>query len=141
MPVLHLGVIDLPYTHGRKSVTTGDVAGWLENRYHVMEVFYQQNDAFVARSLEQSVSGALENLLMGAPPSVNAFAGGTDKIEDRFKTFLSTRKMEKLGYPGVPTQAALDGINHRFKNPRTGKHRPSFIDTGQYQASFKAWVA
>jgi len=47
--------------------------------------------------------------------------------------------METLGYPGVPTRAALMGVNSRLKK-RRGKRRPSFRDTGLYQASFMAWV-
>ena len=138
MPVLHLGVIDVPYAR-RGGKTTGDVAEILEAKYHVMEVFYRQNDAHVARSLEKSVAGALESLLLGAPPSIDAFGAGTSRIEDRFKQFLSRREIEKLGYPGVPTGAALRGVSHRFKKKRGGR-RPSFIDTGLYQSSFKAWV-
>lgn len=139
MPVLHLGVIDVPYAR-RSGKTTGDVAEILEAKYHIMEVFYQQNEALVARSLEKSVAGALESLLLGAPSSIDAFGAGTSGIEDRFKQFLSRREVEKLGYPGVPTQAALRGVSHRFKGKRSGKRRPSFIDTGLYQSSFKVWV-
>lgn len=142
MPVLHLGVIDVPYTGRTRSVTTGDVAGWLEDRYHVMEVFYHQHDAFVARSLEKSLAGTMESLLMGAPATIDPFGAGTSAIEDRFKRFLSQREMERLGVPGVPTGAALRGVSHRTKSgyTRGRKRRPSFIDTGQYQADFKAWV-
>ena len=74
------------------------------------------------------------------------------QISTYFKQFLAMRQIEGFGIPGVPTQAALNGVNHRFKNPRgkwTGKgkdrkfqrnpRRPSFIDTGMYQASSKAW--
>src|ERR1019366_9125915 len=118
MPVLHLGVIDLPYTVSKRSVTTGDVAEWLEKKYHVMEVFYRQHEGDVARDVEKSVAGALESLLLGAPPSIDPFGAGTSKIEDGFKQFLSSREMEGLGYPGVPTGAALAGVSHRFKTKR-----------------------
>jgi hypothetical protein len=147
MPTLHLGVVDQPYVQrgsGRgkrkaSTVSTGDVAEWLENRYHILENFVQMHEADIAADLEASMSGALENLLLGGP--IGDFLGSaTSKIEDRMKQFLSLSEMETIGYPGVPTQAALKGINHRKKRPRTGTRRPSFIDTGLYQASLKAWA-
>ena len=55
------------------------------------------------------------------------------------KQFISSGEMEKLGYPGVPTKAALMGVNHRLKKKR-GPRRVSFIDTGQYQANLTNWV-
>jgi hypothetical protein len=64
------------------------------------------------------------------------------EIEERFKDFLSLQEMDKLGVPGVPTEAAKKGKSSRFKRRRSkgGAPRPSFIDTGLYQSSFKAWV-
>jgi hypothetical protein len=149
--ILHLGVIDLPYqpppSRGRPrkvatgTQTTGDVAGWLETRYHIFETFYELHKDDIAGDLENSAAGALENLLLGSPASApdQVFATATSQIEDRFKRFLSDREMEALGYPGVPTQAALTGINHRLKSGR-GPRRPSFISSGLFQASAKAWV-
>jgi hypothetical protein len=149
--ILHLGVIELPYvdapTPGRKrsrkrrasTVTTGDVAGWLENRYGVMQAFATVHEKDVAADLEKSVVGALESFMLGAPAQLDPFGSATSSIEDRFKQFLSTREVETVGIPGVPTQAALMGINRRLKSGR-GPRRPSFIDTSLYQSSFKAWV-
>ena len=78
--------------------------------------------------------------MMGAPVDAGSpFAAGESQIENRFKQFLSLREVEKLGIPGVPTKAALAGVSHRFKGKKGGR-RPSFIDTGLYQASFKAWI-
>lgn len=150
MTTLHLGVVDVPYSQAPSprqrqpkagTVTTGDVATWLENKYHVMEVFWEEKaDAVIVPMLEKSITGAIENLFLGAPPSNDPFGGATSKIEDAFKLFLTTKEIERLGIPGVPTEAAKRGFSHRFKNP--GKRRaarPSFIDTGLYVASFKAW--
>lgn len=160
---LHLGVIDLPYTSytgGKKaadpkrrgkgappvrgtrsrSVTTTQVAGWLEDRYHIMEVFYEA-DGGVQALLTESVNSAIENILMGAPGAADPFLEGTSEIQARFKAFLSNRVMEGMGIPGVPTQAAIDGIRSRRKKASAkGARRPSFIDTGLYQSSFVAWV-
>jgi hypothetical protein len=152
MPILHLGVIDNPYNEvpppgkrRRKKVvggtqTTGDVAGWLENRYHVMEIFYEQHaEDVVAPALENSLAGALESVLMGAPASLDPFGGAMSVIEDRFRAFLTAKEMDALGYPGIPTKASLLGISRRFKNRRS-PGRPSFIDTSLYSSSMKAWV-
>lgn len=139
MTTLNLGVIDVPYSDG-KGVTTGDVAGWLENRYHPMEIFYEINQEKIATALADSVAGALESLLMGGPTdSAQAFAGGASAIEAAFREFLSLDVMASLGYPGVPTAAALAGVNHRLK-AKKGAPRPSLIDTGLYEASFRSWV-
>lgn len=158
MPVLHLGVVDQPYVQrasrrGKRkasTVTTGDVAGWLEDKYHILENFVQMHEADIALDLEAALQGAVENSMMSArgfrsfydliEGDYTALGGAMSRIEDRMKQFLSLGEMETIGYPGVPTQAALKGINHRKKNPRTGKRRPSFVDTGLMQASYKAWV-
>jgi hypothetical protein len=135
---LHLGVVDLPYDNAA-GASTGDVAGWLEDDYHVMEVFYQLHGRQIAGSLENSLAGALENLLMGAPANDAEFGGATSAIEDMFRKFLESKEMDGLGIPGVPTQASLRGISKRFKSKR-GSPRPSFIDSAMYENSFTAWV-
>ena len=144
MPVLHLGVIDQPYNEppgkGQKRIgaeTTGDVAEILEKKYHVMEVFYGKYKADIAKDLETSLVGALENLLMGAPATADPFASASSKIENKFRKFLTNKEMD--GRAGIPTEASLLGISHRFKRMR-GPPRPSFIDTGLYENSFKAWI-
>jgi hypothetical protein len=169
MTTLHLGVVDIPYVDGpaaikklvsrigrrrdrtldenteglgsKRGVTTGDVAGWLEDRYHIMELFFEAHHDDITRLLTESIAGQLENLLAGAPfNDLNPLAGGTEEIENLFRKFLSDREVEGLGIPGVPTQAALDGVSARFKSGYNPKgRRPSFIDTGLYEASFRAW--
>jgi hypothetical protein len=152
MPVLHLGVADVPYSEPPSPVkrghkpkvtaateTTGDVAERLEDKYHIMRVFYEQHKSDVALALEDSLAGALENLLIGAPSSVSPLGEGASKIQAAFKKFLSEKEMDRLGYPGIPTKASLMGISHRFKG-KHGPPRPSFIDTGLYETSFKAWI-
>jgi hypothetical protein len=137
MPVIHLGVTDVTYATGAK--TTGDVAEILEDKYHIMQVFYEQHKEDVAEDLEQSLSGAMESMMAGAPPSNRPFGSAEAAIEERFKRFLSEAEMDALGYPGVPTAAALAGVSHRFKTKK-GSPRPSFIDTGLFQSSFVVWI-
>lgn len=165
---LHLGVVDIPYAvqvpEGARRVvhrvtkggavsthtaaptggeTTGDVAQILEERYHVMELFYEEVGADkIAEALAHSARGALESLMMGAPPeNISLTAEAEGEIEGAFKLFLDQRELDHVG-PGVPTAAALKGVNHRLKHPyaKDNPERPSFIDTGTYQTSFKAWV-
>jgi hypothetical protein len=168
MTTLHLGVIDIPYatnvpeaarrvvhrTHKNGTVetftappsggeTTGDVATILEEKYHVMEVFAEEVGMdLIAQALEHSAAGAIENLLLGAPPeglSLTAEAEG--EIEGAFRHFLDQREMDGV-MPGVATEAAKKGVNHRLKHPyaKANKERSSFVDTGTYQTSFKAWA-
>jgi hypothetical protein len=119
--------------------TTGDVAEWLEEEYHVMEVFYELHKEQIASSLERSVTVAFEGLLSGR--AVAPFASAESKIASMFRKMLDSGELEGLGYPGVPTQAALRGVNHRLKHPYAKRGpRPSFIDTGLYQLSMRAWV-
>ena len=168
MTTLHLGVVDIPYVDGPApikklvsrtrsrrhdaalhgsgagsgGVTTGDVAGWLENRYHIMELFFETHHQEITALLAEAMAGQLENLLAGGSSvEINPLAGGTEEIENLFRKFLSDREVETLGIPGVPTQAALKGVSARFKSGYNPKgRRPSFIDTGLYEASFRAWA-
>lgn len=172
---LHLGVLDAPYdapkkpkkiakpsTRVRKGAkikkgdliggetqTTGDVAQILEDKYHVMESFYEVHQREIAQQLEKSLTNILEGVLQGvAPLTSNVFGEGEDQIKKAFSKFLSEGEMETLGYPGVPTAASgktskrQGGINHRLRKPysKNNPERPSFIDTGEYEAHFKAWV-
>jgi hypothetical protein len=164
---LHFGVIDVPYQSpseapakrkarlGKALVkpkrpkkadggkTTGDVATILEDKYGVFEAFFDNNEVAIVDHLEGGITGALESMLMGAPPSLDAFGEGAAKVEEMFKSALSNREIESYGLEGVPTAAARKGVSHRFKHPHAKKNprRPSFIDTGLYQASSKVWVA
>ena len=166
MPTIHLGVVDIIYSEppsaGPKRVrkaskyprphksqaakygnlTTGDVAEILEAKYHVMELYWFLHEAQIAADFEESLSGALETFLMGGPIAATGFESALSKMEDSFKQMLSQRELDMLGYPGIPTLAAQMGVSHRFKRPYAKRPpRPSFIDTGLYQASFKAWAS
>ena len=139
MTTLFLGVIDVPYLDA-EGKTTGDVAEILEKKYHVMEIFAETHGQQIADHLAEGMGGALESLMMGGPTDLTkAMGGATSKIADDMKQFIASGEMETLGYPGVPTKAALAGVNHRLKKKR-GPRRVSFVDTGQYQASMTDWV-
>jgi hypothetical protein len=139
MTTLHLGVLDVPYATGGKS--TGDVADILEAKYHVMEIFFEEHQAQIAGAFEETIGDQLENLLSGAPPNSNSLAAATGQVETMFHKFISMQEMDGI-QPGVPTKAALKGVNHRLARPtaKGNPQRPSFRDTGLYDASFKAWI-
>jgi hypothetical protein len=145
---LHFGVLDIPYTEapekGSKKAasgtqTTGDVATWLEDKYHVLEIFYNQHQEEIVGALENGLAGSLENMMLGAPVNANIFGTAESEITTLFRKFIESKEMDHLGYPGVPTKASLKGVNHRLKLKK-GPVRPSFRDTGLYEASMRAWV-
>lgn len=135
---LHLGVVEMPYADVTDSkATTGDVAEILEAKYHIMQIFVERYEQEIADALANSVAGAIENMLLGAPPTNNPFGSAENDIRALFVMFLD--KEELAGIKGVPTKAALDGVNSRLKR-RRGARRPSFIDTGLYRTAFMAWM-
>ncbi|HEY0181254.1 MAG TPA: hypothetical protein VGC09_00465 [Rhodopila sp.] len=138
MTVLHLGEIAQPYAM-QGGIGTVDVARILEAKYHIMQSFYRMHEVNVAKYVENSLAGTLENLMMGAPVRGSPYAGAESAIETRFREFLMLNEIEGAGIPGVPTMAAMKGISHRFKGKRSGSPRPSFIDTGLFETSFRAW--
>lgn len=152
---LHLGVVDVPYVKApsprqRKAtastVTTGQVAEWLENKYHIMEIFGTVHGQDIADDIGNSLAGAMESIEMGAPTTINPFGAAEAKITQRMQDFLSNNEMAKLGYPGVPTQASIDRamgrkVSARRKRVRSSNAQPvSFIDSGLYQSSERAWI-
>lgn len=159
--ILHLGVLEMPYVNapaakarknpGKRSKapprtarggtkTTGQVAGYLENNYGLMQAYFSMYSRNISGQIEESMRDALESMMMGAPATLNPMGAATSEIETDFKRALSLREFDGR-LQGVPTKAALAGVSHRFKHPRAKRpSRPSFIDTGLYQASFKSWV-
>lgn len=121
--------------------TTGDVAGWLENRYHIMELFYVENEEAIAKLFAEQVQKSIEDYILGNHTKKDAnavYAEALSEIEKLFKKFLEEQKLDGVE-PGVPTKASLMGVNARLKIKR-GSPRPSFISSGLFEASFKAWA-
>jgi len=155
MTTIVFGVIDLPYAdaasykevRARKpkevrnsSVTTGDVAEILEEHYHVMGNFVELHADQISGDLQDSFAKALNAILDGAPPTFDPAGAAISTIQHRFHEFLQNREMDGR-VAGVPTEAAKSGRSKRFKRAsKRRKDRPSFVDTGLYDASFIAWV-
>lgn len=136
MITFHLGVIDIPYED--ENTTTGDVAEYLEEKYQIMQTFFDRYGNDIADLMSNDLAASLENMMAGAPPSNDPLAESMSRIHDLFVAFLDNQEMD--GMPGVPTRRALLGISKRFKEKR-GEPRASFIDTGTYQAAMRAWVS
>jgi len=155
MADLVLGVVDVPYENaganadGKRKrgagasrgepTTTAKVAQILEDKYGVMQVFYDRHENDIAGALRDSVAGAIEDLLTGAPPR-DPYAEADQSVMALFRKFLLSGEIEELGVPGVPTQAAINRRSLRFKGKVSTDTRPSFIDTATYELSFRSWV-
>ncbi len=157
---LVLGVENVAYADpDEKGVTTTQaVARILEKRYHVMRVFYELHESEIQKAIAEDLAN---HVLEGAP---NRFPLGTSmgKIETAFRQYLDADEWQKTS--GQVIAAAQNGVSHRFKNAMNtrrqlvggGPHgkggkmrmrkgpqrgaRPAFIDTGLYQASFRAYI-
>lgn len=136
MITLHLGVIDIPYED--ENTTTGSVAEILEVKYKIMQTFFDRYGEDIARLMSDDLAAGLENMLTGLPLPEDPFAESMSHVHHLFSAFLDNSEMN--GMPGVPTARALKGISKRFKKKK-GNPRPSFIDTGMFQASMRAWVS
>ncbi|EPY4902290.1 TPA: hypothetical protein U6I50_004933 [Klebsiella pneumoniae] len=137
MITFHLGVIDIPYED--EDTTTGDVAEYLEEKYQIMQTFFDRYGSEIAGLMADDMAGQLENLIAGFPPRDDPFRASMERVHHLFVAFLDNSEMN--GLPGVPTKRALEGISKRFKSGKGPKPRPSFIDTGTYQAAMRAWVS
>jgi len=162
--VLHLGVLDVPYSNleqtekvpqakkgkANKPVkkktnaatkTTGEVAEILEEKYGVLDTFAFARLPDIAKELENSIAGELETMMMGGSPSGKPFKGAESAITTMMKKFISGQAIEHMGVEGVPTQVALHGVNHRLKHPyaKANERRPSFMDTTLYWQNLIAW--
>jgi hypothetical protein len=121
--------------------TTREVAEELETKYGIVEKFWELEEDNIVEMLEDAFSEDIEDImLMHTPSKAELPSKETNKIEARFRTRLGREELHSRG--NVPTLAALRGISHLRQHPyaKGNPRRPSFIDTGLYQRSFRAWV-
>lgn len=147
MTILNFGVNDIPYgwnsSNGKKNSgstkTTGDVAGWLESKYGVMEFFWNNHQTEIVNAMDGAIQGSFESIMMGGPAPNHLFESASSEVDKLFQLFLDAKEMDNKVF-GVPTLASLKGVSHRFKKKLNNSGpRPSFIDTGLYQSSFHFW--
>lgn len=154
---LVLGVLDVGYSdaHGKSGATsTGEVAEILEKKYDVMGTFFEVHREKIGNLLAQAIGDEIADMASGKAISNNPFSAAESGIESEFRSFLSRDEMSQLvaglsdaerGSMGSRASfggAASRGVSHRKKSPnaKKNKSRPAFIDTGLYQASFRAQV-
>jgi hypothetical protein len=159
---LYLGFEDIPYV-SRTSVTksgkprkrkltasqekyvqgktTGQVAKDLEETYGIVQTFYEMEEDMMVELVEDAFGEEIENILMMKPMSKKALSeASTDEIENKFRESLSSQRFDGI-ISGVPTLASLRGVSHLQRHPYAKRGpRPSFIDTGLYRSSFRAWT-
>lgn len=120
--------------------TTGDVATWLENKYGVYQAFVDDQKDAINEALRDSVEASVETYLTSGQQPQDPFAAANSTIDALFKAWLASGAIEKLGIAGVPTQASIERRSLRFKNKQSKGPRPSFINTGLYEANFHSWT-
>jgi len=130
---LSLGVLDVAYKDDQ-ATTTGKVAEILEGRYHIMRSFLELNEAMIGDALAKKMIARMST------PALGKRDMEIDAIDERFRDFLDADEMSKLLPPSQQSAAAQAGVNHRKKHPyaKANNARPAFVDTGLYQASFRA---
>ena len=150
---LMLGVVDVAYSGKDGATTTGDVAGYLEDEYHIMRTFLELYEDQIGEFLADAMVGEIESMAQGRPLAVFgkdlntslgkvmiAGASVNGKIERAFNNYLDLREWKQTS--GQTVDAAEQGVNHRKMRPTasTNKARAEFVDTGLYAASFRAWT-
>jgi hypothetical protein len=163
MPDLVLGVIEVSYSdagkktprkrrHNKKGRSTGDsepkdggpvttvmVARILEEKYGVMQAFYNDTQDNILGEVIHSLEGALEDIYSGSPVK-DPYAEATQNIDAGFRQWLMQGEIESMGISGVPTQASIERRSLRFKEGVASGPRPSFVDTSLYELSFRSTI-
>lgn len=137
---MFMGVVDVGYTDDNGATTTGDVAGYLEDRYHVMRTFVEIYGDKIHAAIVDEVSGAIESIAMGKRvPQLNLQPAGA-KIEQMFRGFLDTGEMNALIGSYKVSDATLSKSSRRKSGKMPdGQQRQAFVDSGLYQASSRVW--
>lgn len=140
MTTLHFGVVDVGYTGEQGATTTGDVAQFLEDRYHVMRTFLELKEDQIARVLVDQVAGAIESIAQGNRLPRPDWKPSMGKIDRMFRDFLDAGELQHLLPKSQKVSEETLRTSSRKKVMKQDEARQAFIDTGHYQASFRAWV-
>lgn len=142
---LKLGVIDVPEPNGNTSYGVGKI---LEEKYTLFSSYVEMHHKDIEHELCEAIVGAFETFQATGYVAKKPFDAAGQELTLGLKQFIY--KEELAGkVAGVPTQAALEGITTRkvgrgkkskFKRTKTGVRRPSFIDSGIFEASTKVWI-
>lgn len=138
---LNLGVLDVAYTDSNGSTTTGDVAGYLEDRYHVMRIFLELNEGFIHERIVNNVAGAIESIAQGNRVPKLDLRPAMDEIQERFRDALDSGELHQVLPKSQQVSDETLKTSARKKAIKQDESRQAFIDSGLYQASFRAWVS
>src|SRR5262245_47963662 len=116
--------------------TTGEVATDIEKKYGLMEKFFDLEELYIVKNFEEAYGNGAGIGMMGGSWDV---AWDPTPLQGKFRRSLTTRRFDGL-IPGVPTRSSLSGISHLRQKPKTGRSRASFVNTGLYMRSFRAWL-
>lgn len=122
--------------------TTGQIAAELERRYNIVDTFYAIEEDYIIDLIEEQALMDIDAVMTMEEPSRKGMSfSETDKIERKFRDNLAKRRYDGI-IQGVPTLASLRGVSHLKKRPyaKSNASRPSFVDTGLYASSFRAWM-
>jgi len=148
---LKLGVVEVLEPNGITSYGLGNI---LEEKYTLFSAFVDIHQQEISNQLSESLAGAMETFLATGNMPKNPFNAAGEELTLSLKKYIYTEELAGK-VAGVPTQAALEGISTRtmngknprkvkggqkFKRVKTGVRRPSFIDTGIFEASTKVWI-
>lgn len=144
---LALGFLDtvhVPYEEGRPEIghdflTNGALAEDLEARYRVVEIFFETQAEQISDTVLDVYADDINSGGEKAARLKGSFSPALAKIQTDFVAFIKAQRLDYL-VRGVPTLSSVLGISH-VRQGNVGPPRPSFIDTGQYIAAFRAWMA
>jgi hypothetical protein len=120
--------------------TTLEVAQELEDKYHIVEKFLEMEEDRINELAGDVITDAFEDIEKFTRHKWKKRTKAMEGIESRFRANLVGRKYDGV-LSGVPTMAAIRGVSHLNQHPYAKRaSRPSFIDTGMYMRSFRAWL-
>jgi hypothetical protein len=132
-----------PGTHSTygQGKTSSQVAKELEATYGIVDTFYQMTEDDIIEVIEEGFLEEIEGYALAGRMHRKGISDRfTRQVEQKFRQSLKDRRFDGV-INGVPTSASLRGVSH-LKIHAFAKRgsRPSFIDTGTYMKSFRAWV-
>jgi hypothetical protein len=160
---LHMGFIGTPYTYETKgapirsakieearkrkrgfsrTMTADKLAGILERKYEIVQVFNEIYENEITEMIHNGFREVAEHMISNRKTGTTTIGMKrlmkpyTDKIQEMFRTFIDNEEMNGL-VEGVPTAVSVTGRGGWKWRRKPG---PSFVASGIYRASFRAWV-